>query len=99
MHPKIAKYLKEYGLQKKLQKYVKFVNLLEYLDFLNLMAHVRKILTDSGGMQEEAYVLVGAEMGRIVEALNEFELERKGKYILGIGDTAERIKEIIGGLQ
>ena len=48
VHSRTAKYLKEYGLQKKLQKHVKLVKPLEYLDFLNLMAHARKILTDSG---------------------------------------------------
>lgn len=48
VHPRTVKYLKKYGLYEKLQKHVKLVKPLEYLDFLNLMAHARKILTDSG---------------------------------------------------
>lgn len=57
VHPRTAKYLKEYGLWEKLQKHVKLVKPLGYLDFLSLMAHARKILTDSGGVQKEAYML------------------------------------------
>ena len=57
VHPRTAKYLKEYGLHEKLQKHVKLVKPLGYLDFLKLMTHARKILTDSGGVQKEAYML------------------------------------------
>ena len=57
VHPRTAKYLKEYGLCEKLQKHVKLVKPLGYLDFLKLMTHARKILTDSGGVQKEAYML------------------------------------------
>ena len=57
VHPRTVKYLKEYGLYEKLQKHVKLVKPLGYLDFLKLMAHARKILTDSGGVQKEAYML------------------------------------------
>ncbi len=57
VHPRTAKYLKEYGLHEKLQKHVKLVKPLGYLDFLKLMAHARKVLTDSGGVQKEAYML------------------------------------------
>ena len=56
-HPRTVKYLKEYGLYEKLQNHVKLINPLGYLDFLKLMSHAKKILTDSGGVQKEAYIL------------------------------------------
>lgn len=57
VHPRTAKYLEEYGLYEKLKKHVELIKPLGYLDFLKLMAHARKILTDSGGVQKEAYML------------------------------------------
>jgi len=57
VHPRTAKYLEEYGLYEKLKKHAKLIKPLGYLDFLKLMAHARKILTDSGGVQKEAYML------------------------------------------
>ncbi len=57
LHPRTEKYLKAYGLYDKLQKKVKLTRPLGYLDFLKLMNHSRRILTDSGGIQKEAYIL------------------------------------------
>jgi len=57
VHPRTLKYLREYGLYDKLQKYINLINPLGYIDFLILMNHAKKILTDSGGVQKEAYML------------------------------------------
>jgi len=57
VHPRTEKYLKEYGLFEKLKVSVKLVKPLGYLDFLKLMIHAKKIVTDSGGIQKEAYIL------------------------------------------
>jgi UDP-GlcNAc3NAcA epimerase len=56
-HPRTVKYLKEYDLYDKLQKNVKLIRPVGYVDFLKLMVHAKKILTDSGGVQKEAYML------------------------------------------
>lgn len=57
VHPRTTKYLREYGLYEKLQKNVKLIKPQGYIDFLKLMIHAKKILTDSGGVQKEAYIL------------------------------------------
>lgn len=57
VHPRTEKYLKEYGLFDKLKASVKLIKPLGYLDFLKLMIHAKKIVTDSGGIQKEAYIL------------------------------------------
>ena len=57
VHPRTEKYLKQYELWDKLCDNVKVIPPLGYLEMLKLMANSRKILTDSGGVQKEAYML------------------------------------------
>lgn len=59
IHPRTLKYLKLYGLYKKLINSANVVvtKPLGYFDFLTLMKNAHKILTDSGGIQKEAYML------------------------------------------
>lgn len=57
VHPRTEKKLKEYGLFDKLRTSVRLIKPLGYLDFLKLMIHAKKIVTDSGGIQKEAYIL------------------------------------------
>jgi UDP-GlcNAc3NAcA epimerase len=57
MHPGTQKCLHEYGLMERMPGNVRLITPLGYLDMLMLMATARKILTDSGGIQKEAYML------------------------------------------
>lgn len=57
LHPRTEKSLKEYGLYNKLKSSVILTQPLGFLDFIKLMSHAKMILTDSGGVQKEAYVL------------------------------------------
>jgi UDP-N-acetylglucosamine 2-epimerase (non-hydrolysing) len=56
-HPRTVKYLKLYGLDRHLPENIRLIPPVGYLDMIKLMAHARKILTDSGGIQKEAYLL------------------------------------------
>ncbi|MDN7013592.1 UDP-N-acetylglucosamine 2-epimerase (non-hydrolyzing) [Methanoculleus sp. FWC-SCC3] len=57
VHPRTRKCLAGYGLLTKMPENVRVVEPLGYLDMIRLMAHAEKILTDSGGVQKEAYML------------------------------------------
>ncbi len=57
MHPRTQKFLKNGGLHDKLSAKVKLVEPLGYFEFLKLLSHAKKVLTDSGGIQKEAYIL------------------------------------------
>ncbi|MDI6866530.1 non-hydrolyzing UDP-N-acetylglucosamine 2-epimerase [Methanoculleus sp.] len=57
VHPRTRKFLDEYGLLAKIPANVILTEPLGYLDMIRLMAHAEKILTDSGGIQKEAYLL------------------------------------------
>ncbi|MDN7025472.1 UDP-N-acetylglucosamine 2-epimerase (non-hydrolyzing) [Methanoculleus sp. FWC-SCC1] len=59
LHPRTAKYLREYNLYDRLAAapHVRIVEPLGYLDMLQLLAGARLVLTDSGGVQKEAYML------------------------------------------
>jgi UDP-GlcNAc3NAcA epimerase len=57
VHPRTKKYLHTYGLWDSLAENIRCIDPLGYLDMLHLMKHAKKILTDSGGIQKEAYVL------------------------------------------
>ena len=56
VHPRTQKYLKEYGLWDWMPKNIICVDPLGYLDMLNLLSKADKVLTDSGGVQKEAYL-------------------------------------------
>ena len=57
VHPRTRKYLQEYGLLLSLPENICLIEPLGYLDMIRLMESAQKILTDSGGMQKEAYML------------------------------------------
>lgn len=56
-HPRTHKFLRQTGLLSKLEKSknILLTEPLSYFDFLILQKHAKKILTDSGGVQKEAY--------------------------------------------
>ena len=59
LHPRTAARLDETGLRSRLEATSNMVLAppLGYLDFMKLVAHSRAVLTDSGGVQKEAYLL------------------------------------------
>jgi UDP-N-acetylglucosamine 2-epimerase (non-hydrolysing) len=59
IHPRTANFLKHMNLYNRLEK-CKTVQLIEpvgYIDFIALMKNAKKIVTDSGGVQKESYLL------------------------------------------
>lgn len=59
IHPRTRKALREFGLEREVNK-MKFLTLLPpvgYIESLLLQKEARMILTDSGGIQKEAYIL------------------------------------------
>ena len=56
VHPRTRLRLEEAGLTERLAD-VRLVPPLGYLDFMKLARHARAVLTDSGGVQKEAYLL------------------------------------------
>lgn len=57
LHPRTEKYLKKYGLYSKLAEKIKVVKPLGYIEFQKLLSHASKVLTDSGSVQIEAYIV------------------------------------------
>ncbi|NPV50521.1 MAG: UDP-N-acetylglucosamine 2-epimerase (non-hydrolyzing) [Candidatus Methanofastidiosum sp.] len=57
LHPRTKKVLEDIGHLKKLGDNIEIIEPLGYLDFLCLMSNSKFIMTDSGGIQEEALML------------------------------------------
>ncbi len=57
VHPRTEKYLKQYGLYDSLKtaQNMILIDPVGYLDSIILTTNARKVLTDSGGLQKEAY--------------------------------------------
>jgi len=59
VHPRALKRLRQFGLMKKLRKakHIVLTDPLSYIDFLSILMESKLVLTDSGGIQEEAVTL------------------------------------------
>ena len=55
IHPRTRKYIAEYNID--VPENVRLIEPLGYLDMLQLIANAEKVVTDSGGVQKEAYIL------------------------------------------
>ena len=55
VHPRTRKNLEAFGLWDALAAKVKVLPPVDYLDFLDLLMDAAKVITDSGGVQKEAY--------------------------------------------
>ncbi|NLZ49298.1 MAG: UDP-N-acetylglucosamine 2-epimerase (non-hydrolyzing) [Clostridiales bacterium] len=55
LHPRTTKYISEYNLH--FNSNVKVIEPVGYLDMINLEMHAEKIVTDSGGVQKEAFFM------------------------------------------
>lgn len=55
VHPRTRKNLAAFGLWERLRSKVKAIEPVDYLDFIALLMSAAKVVTDSGGVQKEAY--------------------------------------------
>jgi UDP-GlcNAc3NAcA epimerase len=55
VHPRTRKNLEQFGLWAELSAKVRLLGPVDYLDFLALLMKAGKVVTDSGGVQKEAY--------------------------------------------
>jgi UDP-N-acetylglucosamine 2-epimerase len=57
IHPRTKNLIKKHGLEKKIANNILITKPVSYFDFICLESNAKKILTDSGGVQKEAYML------------------------------------------
>lgn len=57
IHPRTLNFIKKHNLEKKIGNNILITKPVSYLDFIWLEKNAKKILTDSGGIQKEAYLL------------------------------------------
>lgn len=93
IHPRTEKCLRQYGLWDQLCQGVKIISPVGYLDMLKLMSNSKKILTDSGGVQKEAYML-GVPCITLRENTEWVETVEDGWNIL-VGTDYEKIIDAI----
>ena len=86
-HPRTAKRLESLGLNCTLPETVHIIPPVGYLDMLMLERHARVILTDSGGVQKEAFLL-GVPCVTLRDTTEWVETVRDGWNVLAGADTA-----------
>ncbi|MDD5419138.1 MAG: UDP-N-acetylglucosamine 2-epimerase (non-hydrolyzing) [Methanomicrobiaceae archaeon] len=93
VHPRTKQVLADYGLSASMPENLIITEPLGYLDMIRLMDGAEKILTDSGGMQKEAYLL-GVPCITLRENTEWVETVEDGWNVLA-GADKERIADMI----
>jgi UDP-N-acetylglucosamine 2-epimerase len=96
LHPRTRKMIKAYDLFPKGQG-IRWIEPVSYLNMLSLEKNTRAILTDSGGVQKEAYWLK-VPCFTLREETEWVETVRSGWNVL-VGTGAKRIVEEVGRLE
>jgi UDP-N-acetylglucosamine 2-epimerase len=96
LHPRTRKMIKAYDLFPKGQG-IRWIEPVSYLNMLSLEKNARAILTDSGGVQKEAYWLK-VPCFTLREETEWVETVRSGWNVL-VGTGAKRIVEEVGRLE
>jgi len=98
VHPRTAKYMKQYGLWEKASANLVLTEPVGYLDMLKLTGSSKKVLTDSGGLQKEACML-GVPCITLRENTEWVETVEAGWNVLvgaEYGEILEQIREFEG---
>ena len=97
VHPRTAKLLEDYGLDKTIPENVIMTKPLDHMDTIWFVSNAARVLTDSGGLQKEAYLLgipciTLRDNTEWVETVN-------AKWNVLVGADPRRIREEIANFQ
>jgi UDP-N-acetylglucosamine 2-epimerase (non-hydrolysing) len=95
IHPRTANFIRRVNLYSRLKrcKNVRVIKPVGYIDFIALMRNAKKIVTDSGGVQKESYLL-GIPCITIRKNTEWVETVRVGANILTGTNTDQIVKAI-----
>jgi UDP-GlcNAc3NAcA epimerase len=95
IHPRTVNFLKHMNLYDRLKKCraVRLIRPVGYIDFIALMRRATKIVTDSGGVQKEAYLL-GIPCITVRKSTEWVETVEAGGNVLTDTDTYEIVKTV-----
>ena len=57
IHPRTRKKMQDWGINNSLYSNIEFIDPVSYFDNISFLSHSEALITDSGGMQKEAYIL------------------------------------------
>ncbi len=90
IHPRAQKRLKEFKVRPTT---LKLIDPLDYLDFINIENHAKLILTDSGGIQEEACILQ-VPCVTLRDSTERPETIAVGANLLSTGDPEDLVHQV-----
>ena len=95
IHPRTKKFIEKYSMSSLLDKMdnIRIIEPLGYLNFLRILYGARKVLTDSGGIQKQAFML-GIPCITLRENTEWVETVEMGWNVL-VGTDKEKIKKMI----